>query len=351
MTVIDKVRAAGPTSGRSRRLGSRWQFGEKGTVLVAILVLSVIAAVTQDSFLTWNNLMNIVAANSVPLLLAIGSTYVIIAGGIDLSIVALSTTAGMMMGLLLELGAPTVVAVLAPLAAGTALGLINGLLISRAGISFLVVTLGMASIAASLALVANDGATINVFAIEQFTPVFTFATADVGAIPVLLLFDVVVILMAIGMLGHTRFGRDIFAIGSNAEAARLNGINVKNTTAVVYALAGLMAGVASIVQVGRLTGASPLIDASLLNGVLAAVLIGGTSFSGGKGSIAGTVLGVLFLGIVENVMTLADVSSFWRQAVNGALLIVAVWLGVVRVRRNAGRRRRSRAREAIDVRA
>lgn len=324
-TDISEVTARPPAKKRAAPT-----FGDTGGVLVAFAVLVVVAAISQPNFLTWSNLMNIVGANSVALSLALGSTFVIIAGGIDLSIVSMTAAAGMGFGLLLQSGAPAIICVLGALASGAVLGIINGLLVARAKISFLVVTLGMASIAASIALLADDGATVNVFDVPAFSAINTFATGRIGSVPIILLFDIALVLVAAGVLGYTRFGRAVFAVGSNADAARLNGINIKNIKTGVYALAGLSAGVAAIVQVGRLTGASPQIDPALLNGVLAAVLIGGTSFKGGKGSVWGTVIGVLFLGVVQNAMTLADISSFWRQAVNGILLIAAVGLGVAR---------------------
>ncbi|RBM15525.1 ABC transporter permease [Streptomyces sp. PT12] len=329
-----------PTAAPPGRRLPRLRLGDTGGVAIALAVLLLVASVTMPSFPTWDNLMNIVGSNSVVLALAIGVTFVIIAGGIDLSFVGVTATSGMVLGLLLGAGLPLVVCLAAGLAGGVLLGLVNGLLIARAGISFLVVTLGMSSIATSLALVLNDGATVNVFEEPAFEPLRTFATDDVGPVPILLLFDVLLVLLAAGVLNYTRFGRALYAVGSNAEAARLNGVDVRRTTVWVYVLAGLTAGVAAAIQVGRLTGASPQTDPSLLNGVLAAVLIGGASFTGGKGGVAGTVLGVLFLGVVQNTMTLTDVSSFWRQAVNGALLILAVGIGVARS--SAGPRRRRR---------
>lgn len=341
MTVLEQQEQSSPTVDESPpRRRPRLHLGDKGGVVIALVVVVVLASIAQPSFLTWSNMMNIVGANSVALALGIGSTFVIIAAGIDLSIVSMTAASGMALGLLLSAGAPAPVCVLGALVAGLLLGSVNGVLVSRLRISFLVVTLGMASIAASVALLANGGSTVNVFDVPSFAAVHTFATGALGGLPIILIFDLVLVLLAAGVLGYTRFGRSVFAVGSNVEAARLNGINVKNTTAIVYALAGLAAAVGSIIQVGRLTGASPQIDPSLLNGVLAAVLIGGASFSGGKGSIWGTVLGVLFLGVVQNAMTLFDISSFWRQAVNGLLLILAVGLGVTRTRR--ARRDRSR---------
>ena len=142
------------------------------------------------------------------------------------------------------------------------------------------------------------------------------------------------------MLRYTAFGRALFAIGSNQEAARLNGINVSRILIAVYTIAGLAAGLAAILQVGRLTAASPTVDPTLLLTVLAAVLIGGTSFTGGEGGVLGTVIGVVFLGVVQNGLTLSNVSSFWQGTVSGVILITAVGLGVLRDRGYNLRQRR-----------
>ena len=137
-------------------------------------------------------------------------------------------------------------------------------------------------------------------------------------------------LIAGGVLRYTGFGRSLFAVGSNAEAARLNGIDVTRVILATYAIAGLAAGLASVVQVGRLTGASPQADPTLLLTVIAAVLIGGTAYTGGEGGVLGTLVGVMFLGVVQNGLTLSNVSSFWHGTVSGAILIAAVALGVRR---------------------
>ena len=140
------------------------------------------------------------------------------------------------------------------------------------------------------------------------------------------------LLIAGGVLRYTGFGRALFAVGSNPEAARLNGIDVGRIMLITYAIAGLTAGLASVVQVGRLTGASAQADPTLLLTVIAAVLIGGTAYTGGEGGVLGTLIGVLFLGVVQNGLTLSDVSSFWHGTVSGVILIAAVGLGVLRDR-------------------
>jgi ribose transport system permease protein len=236
------------------------------------------------------------------------------------------------LGLVMDAGWAIVPTLAVTALAGVALGMVNGTLITRLRISFLVVTLGTLSIYQSFALVVNDGQTITVFGRPGFSVLSGFVNDEVGPFPVLLLFDLVLVLVAGGVLRYTGFGRALFAVGSNAQAARLSGIPVERVLVIAYGIAGFAAGLAAVVQVGRLTGASPQADPTLLLNVVAAVLIGGTAYTGGEGGVAGTVAGVLFLGVVQNGLTLSGVSSFWHGTVSGAILIAAVALGVRRER-------------------
>jgi len=306
--------------------------GRHAGVLVALVLVCVYLSLTQDVFLTWGNLTNIAKSNTVVFVLAIGATFVVISAGIDLSIASSATAAGMILGLTLDANWSIVLALAATMLFGVFLGLVNGLLITKLGISFLVVTLGTLSIYQSLALVVNDGQTITVFGKPGFSVLSDFVNSEIGPFPILVIFDLVVALIAGGVLRYTGFGRALFAVGSNPEAARLNGIDVGRVLLITYAIAGLTAALASAVQVGRLTGASPQADPTLLLTVVAAVLIGGTAYTGGDGGVLGTVFGVLFLGVVQNGLTLSDVSSFWHGTVSGAILIVAVGLGLGRHR-------------------
>jgi ribose/xylose/arabinose/galactoside ABC-type transport system permease subunit len=271
--------------------------------------------------------------------LAVGATFVVITGGIDLSTASATTATAMVFALAMKGGWGLPLSLLTAAVFGTAIGVINGVLITYGGISFLVVTLGALSIWASFALVVNNGETASIFSAEGFGPLKDFVNNSIGPVPLLLIFDVVVALVAAGILRYTTFGRALFATGSNQEAARLNGINIKRVLIGVYAMAGLCAALASIVLAGRLTAASATPDPTLLLTVLAAVLIGGTAFTGGEGGIFGTVIGVLFLGVVQNGLTLSDVSTFWQGMVSGGILIVAVGLGVLRDRGLSLRRR------------
>jgi ribose transport system permease protein len=307
-------------------------------VLAALVALCVYLSITQEVFLTWGNLTNIAKSNSVVFLLAIGATFVVISGGIDLSVASAATAAGMIGGLTLDAGWSVVAALAATVLFGGFLGLINGFLITKLRISFLVVTLGTLSIYQSFALIVNDGQTITVFGKPGFSVLSDFVNSEIGPFPVLVIFDLVALLIAGGVLRYTGFGRALFAVGSNPEAARLNGIDVARVVLLTYGIAGLAAGLASVVQVGRLTGAAAQADPTLLLTVVAAVLIGGTAFTGGEGGVLGTLIGVLFLGVLQNGLTLSDVSSFWHGTVSGVVLIAAVGLGVVRANHHNGRR-------------
>jgi ribose transport system permease protein len=319
-------------------------------VFVSLVLVCVYLSITQDVFLTWENFTNIAKSNSVVFVLAIGATFVVISAGIDLSIASAATAAGMILGLTMDAGWNVVLVLAATVLFGVCLGLLNGLLITKLRISFLVVTLGTLSIYQSFALVVNNGQTITVFGKPGFSILSDLVNNDIGPVPILVVFDVLVLLVAGGVLRYTGFGRALFAVGANADAARLNGIDVGRIVLITYGIAGLAAGLASIVQVGRLTGASPQADPTLLLTVVAAVLIGGTAYTGGEGGVVGTLVGVLFLGVVQNGLTLSDVSSFWHGTVSGAILIAAVGLGVrrergVRLRARRMAHTRSRKRE------
>ena len=329
-------RYARPPSLLSRVLQNRYT-----GALISLLLVVAFLTITQPVFLTWPNLMNIVKSNSIVFILALGATFVVISGGIDLSVASATAASTMIFGLLLSAGAATGVAVVAAVLFGAFLGALNGTLISYFKISFFVVTLGALSMFQSFALIVNDGSSISVFSTPGFAPVNGFVNGNIGPVPSILIFDLALLIVAGAILRYTTFGRSLYAIGANTEAARLNGINVKLVMMLVFVIAGLMAGIGSVVQVGRLTSASAEIDPTLLMTVLAAVLIGGTAFTGGEGGVFGTMVGVLFLGVIQNGLTLSGVSSFWQGMVSGGILIFAVWLGGMR--QLLSRRRQVRA--------
>lgn len=340
----DPVPVDGPAVTASRsfrdRVG-RLSLGRYTGVLLALLVVCVYLSLTQEVFLTWDNLMNIVKANTVIFVLAVGATFVIISAGIDLSTASAMAATAMVLGLTLQAGWGIALVLIVTILFGLGLGLLNGFMITKLKISFLVVTLGTLSIYQSFALVVNGGATISLFGKPGFGVIADFVNTSVGPFPLLLIFNLLILLIAGGVLRYTGYGRALFAVGSNPEAARLNGINVGRVILIAYGIAGLAAGIAAIVQVGRLTGAAAQADSTLLLTVIAAVLIGGTAYTGGEGGVLGTVIGVVFLGVVQNGLTLSDVSAFWQGTVSGVILISAVGLGVLREHGGSLRLRRA----------
>lgn len=323
------------TSAGLRRLqfgavARRLSVGRYLGVVVGLVAVCVYLWATEPAFMTWSNWQNIFRAQTVVAILAIGMTFVVLTGGIDLSVVSMSAAAGMILGLAMQHGAGWQVASLAAIGAGIGLGLLNGLLIGISRIPFFVVTLGTLSIYQSFALLTTNGETISLFSYPSFTPLGDLVNGNTGPFPNLLVICAVLYAAGILVLRYTHFGRSVYAIGSNPQAARLTGIKVNLVLVTVYSVSGLMAGLAACVLTGRLTAAGPNVDPNLMLTVIAAVLIGGTAFTGGDGSLVGTIIGVLFLGIIQNGLSLSGVSTFWQGTVSGMILIAAVAIGVIR---------------------
>jgi ribose transport system permease protein len=326
----------------------RLSLGRYGGALIGLVGFFTYLAITEPVFLTWHNWQNILRANTVVFILAIGATYVVITAGFDLSAAAMTAVAGMVLGMVLDSGAPWVVALLAAVAVSTGIGLTNGILIGVVGISFFVVTLGAMSIYTGVALLLTNGETLSLFTLPSFSFFTAVANDNLGPIPYAVVLSASLYLMAAVVLHFTGFGRAVYAVGSNPEAARLAGIRVGLVLVSVYTISGLIASLAAVVQVGRLGAAAPQVDPTLVLTVVAAVLIGGTSYTGGEGGLFGTVIGVLFLGVVQNGLILSSISTFWQGVVSGVILIFAVGLDVLRGR-GFGFRERARARAQLQA--
>lgn len=334
-------RVGAATVGRALR---RLSPGRYTGVLVGVGAIVLYLALTEPVFLTWENWQNIMRSQAVVLTLALGMTFVVLTGGIDLSIASATAGAAMILGLAISHGAPWWLGCLAGIGAGLGFGLANGITIGVLKIPFFVVTLGTLTIYQSIALLTTNGQTISLFSYTRFNEVQTLINGTTGPFPTVMLFAGALYLVAAFLLHFTAFGRSVYAVGSNPEAARLTGISVTSVLIAVYAVSGVSAGFAAIVQTGRLTAASPQVDPNLMLNVIAAVLIGGTAFTGGDGGLLGTVVGVLFLGVVQNGLQLSSVSTFWQGTVSGSILVLAVGIGVLRDRGAAARWRARRTR-------
>ena len=299
-----------------------------GTALV-LLILAL--GLTQENFLSVANIMNILRTNAVLMVVAVGLTFTIISRGLDLSVGSMVALGGVFLATMLSSGIPAVLAVLLTVVICTAIGgVINGGLIAFGGFNFFVVTLAMLQVLRGTALVLSNGIPRSTIAYPLVQWIGDDSWAD---IPIPVLIATLVCLVAFVVLRWMRFGRSVYAVGGNETAARLAGVDVKRVRFAVYAISALTAGIAAVMLTGRLTSSQPISGAAGLElSAAAAVLLGGASFSGGTGTIGGTVVGVLFLGILSNGITLAGVPSYWQGIATGAVLIAAIALDRLRSR-------------------
>jgi ribose transport system permease protein len=299
-----------------------------GTFAGLVALCLVLWAATPH-FLTVSNLLNVLEQTSINAIVAVGMTYVIISGGIDLSVGSVLAVAGIALALALQGGVPATAAVLVALATGTACGLVNGLLITFGRLPPFIATLGMMSVARGIALMLAEGRPISGFS-EGFR---ALATARVLIVPAPVLLTAIVYLVAHFVLTQTVFGRATYAIGGNEEAARLSGVHVRFHKTAAYGVAGLTSAVAAIVLTARLNSAQPTAGTMYELDAIAATVIGGTSLLGGEGTLIGALIGALIMGVLRNGLNLLNVSSFFQQVVIGAVIIGAVLIDMSLKRR------------------
>jgi ribose transport system permease protein len=292
------------------------QFG----TLIGLLVLSAVLWALSPHFLTVSNLLNIAQQTSINAVVAVGMTFVIVSGGIDLSVGSIVALSGVVLGTLLQDGVSTPVAIAAALSIGTGCGLLNGVLVSWGGLPPFIVTLGMMSVARGAALVFTEGRPVSGFD-AGFR---SLATGSIAGVPAPVIVMVLVYLVAHLVLTRTTFGRYVYAIGGNEEATRLSGVNVRLEKTAIYGVSGLTAAVATVILTARLNSAQPIAGMMYELDAIAATVIGGTSLMGGEGTLAGTLVGALIMGVLRNGLNLLGVSSFLQQIVIGAVIVVAV---------------------------
>lgn len=307
--------------------------------VVLLLLLGIFAffSMTQPDFLSQANIENLLTSSSILFVVSIGMTFVVLTGGIDLSVGSLLALSGIVLSTLFNdwgLAAPLAV-LLTCLIAALIGGAVNGVLIGKVGLSFFVVTLGTLSLYRGIVNIWSD--TETTYITSGFVDGIGFGKLAGVPYPVWIMTATYVVGLVV--LRWTYFGRDVYAVGGNVAAARLSGINVARTLILVYAISGLCAGIAGVIQAGRLGAASPLVGESTPLDAAAAVLLGGTSFLGGVGGVTGTAVGVLFIGTLQNGLSIAAVSSFWQQVVTGAILIVAISIDRIQQQGGIGRRR------------
>jgi ribose transport system permease protein len=297
-----------------------------------LIIMFVAFSLASPNFFQFSNIVGILLATAVNGVLALGVTFVIITAGIDLSVGTVMTLSAVMTGVFItNLGLPIPFGILGGLLTGGFAGWINGTVIAKMRIPPFVSTLGMLYIAKGLALVISGLKPIYF----SDTPAFSqIAMADVLGIPyaVLIFFGAAIIAHII--LTKTILGRYTFALGSNEEATRLSGVNVHQWKTAVYALAGLFSGLAGVLIAARLNSAQPALGAGYELDAIAAVVIGGTSLSGGEGTIMGTVIGAFIISVLTNGLRILSVPQEWQIVVTGGILILAVYADILRRRQS-----------------
>jgi ribose/xylose/arabinose/galactoside ABC-type transport system permease subunit len=301
-----------------------------GTLIGLLFLCAVLWALTPH-FLTISNLLNIVQQTSINAIVAAGMTFVIISGGIDLSVGSIVALSGVVLGTLLQSGQPVAVAIPAAAAVGIGCGLLNGALVSCGRLPPFIATLGMMSVARGAALVFTEGRPVSGFG-EGFR---WLATGKVGFVPAPVIVMLLVYAVAHIVLTRTTFGRYVYAIGGNEEATRLSGVAVRFHKTAIYGVSGLMSAVAAIVLTARLNSAQPIAGMMYELDAIAATVIGGTSLMGGEGSLGGTLVGALIMGVLRNGLNLLGVSSFLQQIVIGAVIVGAVLVDTLLKRHRA----------------
>ena len=301
--------------------------------LLAMCIFLVIFPTTRTTFLTPNNMFNILRQNASNLFLATGMTMVIILGGIELSVGSVIALSGCVAaGCVVNLGLPEIVGFLAAILVGAIVGMFNGLVICKTDIPPFIVTLASMNIAKGIALVYTQGAPI-----RCMTDAFKFPGAGyVGPVPTPVILMVIVFVIAALMINRTQLGRHIYAVGGNAQAAKFSGINVSKVKFIVYTYTGIMAGIAGVVVASRLYSGQPTAGDGAEMDAIAAVVVGGTSMSGGSGRIGGTLIGVLIIGVLNNGLNLMGVDSNWQYIVKGLVILLAVYVDFIR-NKKAGR--------------
>ncbi|MCX7761199.1 MAG: ribose ABC transporter permease [Candidatus Kryptonium sp.] len=287
--------------------------------LTGLLIVITLFSALSNRFLTLSNFINVTRQVSIEAIIAFGMTLVIISGGIDLSVGSSLALSSAILASMLKSG-NIFLAVVASLAVGSGIGFINGFIVAKGRIQAFIVTLASMAIARSLTLAYTEG-----MPITGFPDSFRFiGREDIGGIPVPVIIMSIVMLTLLFILRYTKFGLELYAVGGNEIAASLTGIDVDKYKIQVYVFSGLLAALSGIILTSRLNSAQPTIGQGFELNAIAAVVLGGASLSGGKGSVIGTFLGALLMGFINNGMNILNISPFYQEAVKGLVILAAV---------------------------
>lgn len=300
----------------------------------SLIALVVFFSFASSSFLQWSNIIGILLSTAVIGILALGATFVIITSGIDLSVGTVMTLSSVITGVVIvNAGLPIFVGIFAGIATGAFCGFLCGLAITKLKIPPFIATLAMMMIAKGLALVISGAAPIYFTDYENFQKIALGSIIPGVNIPNAVLIFFIAAIIGVIILSKTILGRYNFAIGSNEDATKLSGVNVDFWKVSIYSLAGAFTGIAGVIMASRLNSAQPALGQGYELEAIAAVVIGGTSLSGGKGTIVGTVIGALIMSVLTNGLRIMSIPQEWQTVVVGLVIILAVYMDILRRRK------------------
>ena len=289
--------------------------------LIGLVLLCIVITIVTPNFLSVSNITNVFTQVSVNAIIAIGMTFVILTGGIDLSVGSTLAISGAVGASIVKSTGNVFLAIIVAAVIGIAVGLINGLLVSKGKLQAFIVTLATMTIFRGATLVFTDGTPISKLP-EAFVKI---GNGKLGFMPIPVIITIIIAIIAVYALSQTRFGRYLYALGGNEDASRLSGINTDKIKTLVYVVSGFASAIAGVIT-SRIGSASPNAGTGFELDAIAAVVIGGTSLAGGEGTITGTLIGALIIGVLNNGLNLMNVSPFYQSIVKGLVILIAVLL-------------------------
>lgn len=305
-----------------KQLTAKTSFMEKIIPFIGLILLIIVVSILNPSFLDLSNLLNLLRQISINGLIAFGMTFIILTGGIDLSVGSILALSSAFIALMITSGVDPIIALIIGVLIGFVLGAVNGLLVTKGNMAPFIATLATMTIFRGLTLVITDGNPITNLGDSYLFQLF--GKGYFIGIPVLAVTMIIVFVILLIILQKTTFGRHTYAIGGNEVAAKISGIKVNKIKFLIYGISGLMSALAGGILTSRLNSAQPTAGTSYELDAIAAVVLGGTSLTGGKGRIVGTLIGVLIIGVLNNGLNLLGVSSFYQQVVKGVVILIAV---------------------------
>jgi ribose transport system permease protein len=292
--------------------------------VIGLIVFSLIIAIFNNRFLTIGNILNVLRQTSINSVIAAGMTFIILTGGIDLSVGSTLALTGAIMASLLSAGVPLPIAILLTILLGAFIGFLNGIIIAKGKVQPFIATLAMMTIIRGATLIFTNGRPISTGDFPGADQFYWLGSGRLFGIPAPIYVTILIFVLAYYLLKHTSLGRYVYALGGNEEATKLSGINVDLIKYKVYAISGALAAVAGLIVTARLSSAQPQAGSGYELDAIAAVVLGGTSLAGGKGGVIGTIIGALIIGILNNALNLMDVTSYYQLLAKGIVILIAV---------------------------